>query len=57
MRSFLSPAERRLVASLPPNEREVVCAVMDEFDAHLVEDESAAPPAEEQRTLFSAEAA
>lgn len=47
MRTFYSPAERALLRSLPEQEAAVVEALMQELDAHLVEESE-----EEQQTLF-----
>jgi hypothetical protein len=41
------------MATLPENEREIVAILMDEFDAHLVEDPDEQIP-ETQATLFAA---
>ena len=37
-RVFLSPAEQALLDGLPEGEREIVRALFDELDSHLVED-------------------
>jgi hypothetical protein len=44
-RAFLSPAERRVLASLPPKEAIFVKKCMDVFDAVLVEEEGGRRPA------------
>lgn len=35
-RPFLSPGEKRLLATLPPREAQFIREVMDELDAHLI---------------------
>lgn len=52
-RAFLSPTERHLLDSLPANEADVIRALMDHFDATLVEDPDARP-VEKQESLFEA---
>lgn len=39
-RSFITPEERQVLASLPPGEAAFVRELMDTFDAHLVPDGS-----------------
>lgn len=51
MRAFFSPGERSLLETLPPNEADVVRALMVELDARLVED----PAPLEQGALFDVE--
>ena len=40
MRFYLSPAEQQLLDGLPEGERDVVRALFDELDAHLIEEPS-----------------
>lgn len=38
-RTYLAPHEKRLLHALPPNERAVLQAFMDELDAQVIDDQ------------------